>query len=252
MATRVVGLVIVAVGVAFLLANFGIIPEFEWGELLATWWPVLLIYGGLHSIWDSLRKGYGPFNMGGILILVIGGLLLADNLDTIEVSLWGVLVPAALIVVGLSLLFGRTSKRRIVTSIKFDEDIDAEFAKPVGARHIKSYVGDIRLGGPTFQLEDSHVELKAGSMRIDLTETFIPEGETVLHLEVKAGDCQVRLPEGLAVAVDAQVKVGSLRLPNSDGSNGSLSFVSQNYAEAERKVKLYIYVKIGDIHVTQF
>lgn len=56
--------------------------------------------------WDSGRKGSLAF---AVLVLLVGGLLLAGSILNWEVSFWGLLWPSALLVFGLAGLFPRFS-----------------------------------------------------------------------------------------------------------------------------------------------
>jgi predicted membrane protein len=119
-------------------------------------------------------------------------------------------------------------------------------------RRISSAFGDIRVGGAHWQLEDCYVDMKAGSIVVDLRDTTIPVGETTLIVECKAGDIDVILPPDLACWVEASVKIGDVRLMSQRNSgSGLLMYKSDNYDEAERKIKMRVHAKIGDVDVKQ-
>lgn len=123
--------------------------------------------------------------------------------------------------------------------------------KPVLERVISGTAGDLRIGGANWKLESTRILQRAGSIRLDLRDTFIPEGETVLDIECKAGDIHVFLPDGLEVMVESSVRLGTNRVLDQRSSNGALFYKSSRYEEAERKVRLHIHVKFGDIHVAR-
>src|SRR5262245_38909085 len=80
------GLVFVAIGVAFLLGNMGIL---EVGRVIRCW-PVILIAAGLFEIVES---GDDYAQSGGIFWVVVGGLFLLGNLGILRVAfrdLWPV------------------------------------------------------------------------------------------------------------------------------------------------------------------
>ena len=112
-------------------------------------------------------------------------------------------------------------------------------------------VGDIKLGGPTYRLESSTIELKAGNIVLDLRDTVIPEGESVLDIHCKAGDIDVYLPEGLDFWVQASVKMGQVQLNGQRANNATLQYESEGFATSERRVKLLVSVKFGDVDVKQ-
>ncbi|PWK05953.1 cell wall-active antibiotics response protein LiaF [Tumebacillus permanentifrigoris] len=118
-------------------------------------------------------------------------------------------------------------------------------------RIISNQAGDLRIGGANWKLETSRIMMRAGTICLDLRDTFIPEGETTLDIECKAGDIDIFLPDGLDVLVESKVKLGSNRVLDQRNANGTLYYKSNGYEEADRKVRLHILVKFGDIHVAR-
>ncbi|MGZ4032634.1 MAG: cell wall-active antibiotics response protein LiaF, partial [Tumebacillaceae bacterium] len=134
----------------------------------------------------------------------------------------------------------------------FAKDSSEHNPFPGEVRRISSHFGDVRVGGPNWHLEDSFIEMKAGSIVVDLRDTVIPDGETTLVVECKAGDIDVILPHDLAVWVEAGVKMGDVRLMSQRNSGGGmLIYKSDNYDEAERKIKMRVQAKFGDVDVKQ-
>ncbi|MSQ07168.1 MAG: hypothetical protein EXR54_06110 [Dehalococcoidia bacterium] len=95
-----VGLLLVALGVMFLLDNTRILgPEQRvWG----TYWPVLLIAGGL---WGLLASGFRG-RLTPLVLLAVGVVFLLSNLRLWSFSV-GQLWPVILVVVGLTFLLRR-------------------------------------------------------------------------------------------------------------------------------------------------
>ena len=99
-------LLLVAVGAILLLTNLDAVPGNLW-DYFVTYWPVLFILSGLDQIYQ------GKSWVGAVILLGLGGVLLAGNLNALPWSgldlllrLWPVLIVAA----GLDLLMqGRTS-----------------------------------------------------------------------------------------------------------------------------------------------
>jgi hypothetical protein len=91
------GIIVVLIGSILLLDNLDVLDA---GEVISDWWPVAIIAGGVLAFIANPRHWVMP------LILVGGGafvlLRTTGAIDTVEV-----LLPAALIVVGLLVLFGR-------------------------------------------------------------------------------------------------------------------------------------------------
>jgi hypothetical protein len=99
-ASLIFGLAIVAVGVIFLLDNFGVPVGFLWG-----YWPVILIAVGLAKVIDS---GETSGRTGGAIIMLVGLVLIADKIHLPFLNnrnLWD-LWPLAVIALGFMLLWG--------------------------------------------------------------------------------------------------------------------------------------------------
>src|ERR1017187_5385360 len=75
------GLILVAIGVLFLLANLNIVHGPYW----ISYWPVIPIVIGLVQVVDSTSSSG---RAGGGIMLVVGGLFLADNLGYINFPIW--------------------------------------------------------------------------------------------------------------------------------------------------------------------
>ena len=94
------GLIVIAVGVLFLLDNFGFPVGWVWG-----YWPVILIAIGLAKLVDS-RDTSG--RTGGAIIMLVGVVMIADKIHLPflrDKNLWD-LWPLAIIVFGFMLLWG--------------------------------------------------------------------------------------------------------------------------------------------------
>jgi hypothetical protein len=54
--SRAGALILIFVGAVFLLVNLGVLPVAELRQLLARWWPLILIVIG---VWQLARPGKG-------------------------------------------------------------------------------------------------------------------------------------------------------------------------------------------------
>lgn len=92
------GVLVVAVGVAALLDELDVV-EVSLGDLVSTWWPLAVIGVGVAALATVPRAWVGP-----AAILTVGVLLQLGELGLLDVSLWGLLWPIAIILVGISLI----------------------------------------------------------------------------------------------------------------------------------------------------
>jgi hypothetical protein len=96
------GLIVIAIGVAFLLRNFGWV---EW-PLFENWWALFILIPALASLGNAWRSYGADGRLNGEVIgSLIGGLLLLMIALVFLLQLdWGAIWPVFLILGGLSLL----------------------------------------------------------------------------------------------------------------------------------------------------
>jgi len=66
-------IILIAIGALFLLHNWR--PDFEPWRILATYWPLILIFIGLGKIWDNMQRSRNPNAPPGISIGATIGVL---------------------------------------------------------------------------------------------------------------------------------------------------------------------------------
>lgn len=102
------GLGIIALGFLFTLDKLDIVEVRDYW----SWWPVILIAIGVARIVEpSPRSG----RTGGVVLLVIGGWLLASNLELVEWRLWD-FWPLLLVVIGGSMVWRATRGRGVASA----------------------------------------------------------------------------------------------------------------------------------------
>ncbi|QTE27934.1 LiaF transmembrane domain-containing protein [Pengzhenrongella sicca] len=92
------GAFVVAVGVAALLGQLGVV-EVSLGELFSTYWPLVIVAIGLVALFAVPRAWIGP-----VFVIAVGAFFQLDRLDLIDVNVWNLLWPIGIILVGLTLL----------------------------------------------------------------------------------------------------------------------------------------------------
>lgn len=97
------GVVFVAIGVAFLLGNMGLLNV----GVVFRFWPVLLIAAGVFKLVESHDEHGGP----GVFLIIIGSLFLMGNFNILRIifhNLW----PLILIAIGGAMLWRSMEARR--------------------------------------------------------------------------------------------------------------------------------------------
>ena len=92
------GLLLVAIGGTALLGRLGVV-DFDLGELVSTWWPMLIVLVGIAALVSVPRAWVGP-----AIIILVGAVLQFDRLDLIAVSFWDIFWPSLLLLVGVVLV----------------------------------------------------------------------------------------------------------------------------------------------------
>jgi len=114
-------------------------------------------------------------------------------------------------------------------------------------------LGDVRLGrkGPWDLTKDLDIQSGIGSVKIDLAQAQIPDGEHRVRAEAWAGDVDVWVPPDLAYSATGRVVVGSLRMLDrrDDGVMLERTVTSANYDVAAKRVRIEASLIVGDVRI---
>ncbi|OMF32158.1 hypothetical protein BK133_15030 [Paenibacillus sp. FSL H8-0548] len=104
------GLVIIAIGLLFLLRQTGHVT-FDIGNLISTYWPVILIFWGVSGLLSQRSNGSGWW---GAVVLLVGCIFLGRNLELFDWSVGDIVPyiwPVVVILIGINLIWKPKSKR---------------------------------------------------------------------------------------------------------------------------------------------
>lgn len=246
------------IGIILLLVNIGVI-SLEIKELFIVSYPFVLFVYGLANLVNSIIKKRDF--MWGLFIIVFSTLLILDRLGLFAfqfIEVWK-LWPVILIYFGLSMLF-RKNKMRVhfksdypLESLESSgEKISGEFTDTSSLKRIKGIsLGDVKFKKQNWAVEPIDLYNLAGDYFIDFSKGFIPEKETPVKVRGWVGDVKMLIPEGVPVKVSATVNVGDVRVfeytPNL--IRHAVTYKSENYDEAVRKLNITVELKIGSIRI---
>ncbi len=170
---RWIGGILIGIGVLVILGNVGVLNNF--GGLLATYWPALLILaGGFNIVTNPAGK------VGGFIVATAGLLLLLHNIDQVQIfthiSFW----PVILILVGIWFLF-RAGKEPTVV------DKDSLNLVALFSGNSSRVVSQGFNGG-------SSVSMFGGS-EVDLRDAKLSGGEAKFDVFAMFGGTEIRVPE---------------------------------------------------------
>ncbi len=173
------GIAVTVIGIGFLLDALDV---FDFTNVLADWWPTLLISAGLLSLLSKPSILIWPFVISGA-----GVLLLLGNLGVFDINVWNVIWPAILIATGLSLIFDRYKPNRR-TSTDGAVDLFAALSGYEGSNTSKNFNG-------------GKITALMGGINLDLREAKIKD-KAVLDTFVVMGGIELRVPETWNVATN--------------------------------------------------
>lgn len=261
MSKYIFGIFIILIGAYFLLANLGY--EIGLGEIIKTYWPILVIAYGLKVLINGLSK----FVMGlrkknwstssillGIIYTGIGVIILGNNLNWFALGLkdiWNLIWPLLIIYFGLNLIFKKSEYG--AKGIFFEKGLYEHSTTPIYNKR-RSWVGESKYGvNSTWVLEDLQLWHGIGETFINLETAIIQDRETFIEIDGWLGEVTIRVPHDLAVSVNVDLRLGEVTVFNhkQSGSGRFIAYKSANYAEAARKVNIMVSLRVGEVTVKQ-
>ncbi len=242
----IIGLAVLIVGVILLLNNLGVGIEIEVREIIRLW-PVIPLILGLNWLFLSFGSTEGSagkkvfFSWGqfftALVAIAIGVIFLGRNLGLFEVDtslFFNLLWPAILILIGISLLRGKTH------------------GSGKGGRF--TFMGGAEVGGKEpWNLEDGSYFAFMGGIEMDLMNADVPEGETVLDLTAIMGGIEVKIPKELAVIYEGSAVLGGVTFKDQeDGGIIAGRKIEHNIDEASsRRVRIQARAIMGGIEIKE-
>lgn len=181
------GIGIVAVGVAALLGSLDII---NFKDFFANYWPLFIIAAGVLVFLGNPRQFAWP------LILVAAGLLLQlRELGVLNVSPWQLIWPIAIIAVGISIIFNRSHDHKNVSKNELDS-LNAIMSGTTTQNHSQDYKG-------------GDITAVMGGVELDLRKAKINK-DAAINFFVLMGGVTLTIPENWTVKVKAMPIAGGI------------------------------------------
>lgn len=253
------GILVILLGVYFLLDNLGY--DIMLDNIIKTYWPVLLIALGVKEFFKGLINFVGGMKkrhwttgslFWGLITIIIGVIFLGNNLEWFDFGIrdaWNIIWPIIIIFIGLNIIFGgRGIKDK---RIFFEVDTDKKFVK---LNKRKLWFGESNYGiGMPWTLDDLNLWHGIGETNLDLTTAIIPEREVFIDITGLIGEVTVMVPQDLAIKVNVDVRLGDVTVlnHNQSGTSRFITYTSEDYDKAIKKVNLQISLNIGDVTVKQ-
>lgn len=179
------GVVIAAIGTLVLLDNLRLFDL----QLLRSFWPLALVLFGLARL---AMPGRG--RMGGVALVLVGGMLTAQNLGSDLFALrhwWAVFI----IVAGLSML------RR-----------GAHGAMQLQGDHIATQASfsNLQQRSDATDFQGGRIDLNCSNLELDLGNARLSAPEAVLQIDARLSGLTLRVPRGWQVVVEMSASAGSI------------------------------------------
>lgn len=216
------GVAVIALGVILLLNNFNII-DVSLGYLVATYWPLLLVFWGLDlliPVEPGSRRNAGAL-ITGLVLVALGLLVIGNNLDLYELDFsffWSLFWPVVIILIGWSLLRGTTGSGGVHWAV----------------------MSGIELKQKGWKLEDGSFFALMGGVDMDLNAAEIPEGEVRLNATAVMGGIEIIVPPGITVDYEGTAVLGGVKFFNEDSGGIIASRKSQYKGEPASGTKLVL------------
>jgi len=207
------GLVLVAIGALFLLANFT-----NFGVGVGRWWPAILIVVGLVDLLSNRRRWFR-----GASTLVIGALFLGDTLGVWNVR-WGLLWPIPLLVIGVAVILGATrGKARRKEARRSDAPVEA--IGP-GGLDLKVTFGERAQAVSDQNFPGGRISAVFGTANVDLAQAGLANGEAEINVSATFASVVIRVPSDWRVDLRVNVTLADAAdkrpQPAPDSSTGTL------------------------------
>jgi len=186
-----------------------------------------------------MRKGFGTFLWGAILIIV-GILILFDNLEIL--SFWeamGMIWPIILIILGIWIIYKKSAGAPTTVGISPKQ------------KNMNQGFGDLIIDAKDMDPDGLNLSSGFGDAEINLTKARFEDKEHGINISSGFGDIRVMLPQDVPVSAFGKSLAGKIDIlgRTADGLGNSLTHKDENYDSSARKVKIYAKLGFGDIRI---
>jgi predicted membrane protein len=186
----------------------------------------------------------------GFILVVIGVLLLLNNLDIADMGdiiqdYW----PMILILWGISILTRRRQSTNTESPVISSSSTSQQFTGDL--IHESTVFGDQDISITSQNFKGGSISSVFGDSHIDLSKAVIAEGEHHLRVHSVFGDSIIILPREAAVSISATSTFGDLHIlgQKKGGISIELQVTSENYSSSSKRLQISSSKVFGDLRV---
>lgn len=201
MSKRVIwGILLVIAGTVLLLDQMNIIQV---GDMISTYWPSILILIGIIGL-----VGRDSTILSNLVVIAIGLFFQLRNLGYINVSIWQVLWPSILIIVGFSIIF-QTGTRKHKSEVDPERWEKENIVKEDVVDYFTMFSG-IENSNYSKNFQGGKVTAIFAGIELDLRDAEIEDRSAVLNITALFGGVDIIVPSHWNVEVQATPILGGV------------------------------------------
>jgi predicted membrane protein len=189
----VAGIILIILGVLFLLDEFDI---FYFGDILRTYWPLLIVLYGLGSLFDKTKS-----KLFSAIVLVFGVIIQLNKLNYLNKGIMSYFLPSVLIIVGLNMIF-ESEKNKKKIKVDFDtSDFEKNTVKDNFISHTALFSG-LELKVINDDFAGAKLNAIFGGIEIDLTNVKTTKNIIVIEANAVFGGIEINIPKDWNVKIE--------------------------------------------------
>jgi lia operon protein LiaF len=233
-----------AIGIIFSIVAVGTVIDLLMGHF-SIFFVALSIFLILIGYNRFRRKS--PFAASVLIAMGVGFLLLA-----IFTSFSFALIFAVLVIYNSYQLF-RSSSNKSNLSFNIEPDpFESQSYIQIEPYFRNKLIGEYRNLKQSYPISDINIQTGFGDIFIDLSDTILPQGETVILIRGLIGNIYLNVPSDIGMSVQMSLLCGKMNLLK-DGKtafNMTQKYQSVDYKNSSRKIKIVVSLLLGDIEVS--
>jgi lia operon protein LiaF len=224
------------IGLIILILGIGLEVLFQWQLLVMLAIGIFLLFSSRKTELPK-RKQRNRLFLAAVFILI--AVLLTSTFKI------------GLVVVGIFAIFHYISRKRAPELVML-ETCEPE-SKTDKANHFirNQWFGNQRVLDVVYEWEDINVQTGIGDTIIDLGNTVLPTGESIIMIRGLSGKIRLLVPFDIGICLEHSAIFGKLQYDKESTTmqNNTVKIYSDNYDDAARKIKIVTSVVFGDLEV---